>query len=417
MRWMVVFFAVLLSSGSPRALAVDCGVLLRDLNDEEALAKLSTFPVNTPTFSFSTKTLAAEGKLTATLKGKLNIVNLNGEDLAVHPQDFDVRNFNHIPANTVTGAPASGGPEFLPYHVPAKSPEHLRSLAREILENDAGIVTLHEMIGRGYPRPVAIENLKRNAQDFVDEYLDKKYLIIAVASNDPFGKNSVMLVRNDLPFEMEVQSRVGYELAEEVGPYKVGKKIFSRSHELVLFRIAGRKQPVLAISYNHNKSMYQQMGQTNRPDPDGSLLREIQANFDAAVLRQFEIENPGVPLLSIGDRNANVDTAPAYRALRLFMKNAFDLAGIPADKRATDFYYGEGGALVWSPIDSAMLNEAAQRPGLLVSVHIDQYTDDAGNVLVPPPTKPPPDTPSVTPSDHTPVVLGLDLDNLLGESP
>lgn len=211
------------------------------------------------------------------------------------------------------------------------------------------------------------------AKDFVDTYLGGRYRIALIDGNDERGIDVAVLIKNDLPFDMEVLSH------KEVLNSRKSSKVFSRDLPVVVFRKAGAAEtdkPLMYISGAHYKSQRDSPG-----DPLSVKKRTEQVSKAAQILSGFEKQYPTTPGFHIGDMNADVRTATEFQSLwDMGYKDSFDLAPnpLPKDERKTHSYFPRGGTPKHSQLDAILVNKAGADADIVKNAEIIPYKNSDG---------------------------------------
>lgn len=214
-----------------------------------------------------------------------------------------------------------------------------------------------------------VENLQA-AQEFVDTQLGGRYRVFLIEGNDSRGIDVALLVRNDLPFDVTIQSH--RNLASG------GRRIFSRDLVTAEFRAPGapaEQEPLFRIFHTHNKSQRDSPG-----DPRSVSVRTLQVEEQARIAEIFERTEPNVPIFLMGDMNADVRNAAEFRPIwAQGFRDGFNVAPNspePVD-RVTQAYFPEGGSPVYSQLDGIFVSRAGQSPGLVRSLEVvpDRFPD------------------------------------------
>lgn len=364
---------------------------------EQRLAKIHLFPPGVTKYA---STPAAQGKIPATKSGEVGLVHLNGEDFSGREITLQKRDWK-------TG-------EMKDVVLPAKSPDKIKMIARMLKENNAGIVSINELLGKDDV------DAQANLQEISKTYFDDNYTCLVLPSNDPFGKHVGLMIRNDLAVNVTYESYANQRFNEDIiDPFHVdidgkhsnnilyhkGKNIYSRGLGVATIRDAETGKVLMVFENDHKKSQFTSEDKKDRPDADGDLLRGIQADTDAAITDTVEKKFPGRPIFSGGDMN-DVSESPVFASWRTRMTNLFDFLGVPTKDRLSNVYTDKHDHKQYSAIDAMSANQAAQNmKGLIKGVKIGIYRNDEGKALDFPVGK----EENELPSDHKPVITTIDL--------
>lgn len=194
---------------------------------------------------------------------------------------------------------------------------------------------------------VEVESQKA-AEMFTHKYLSDRYQAFLVEGNDPRGIDVAIMVKKDLPFEVEYRSLK--DLTAD------GEPVFSRDLPIALFRRLDQQgSPVeFVLVGTHYKS--------KRGDDGGEKKRTAQAEATEQAMSYLRTElGPDVPIFLTGDFNNQVHQSPEFSPLWKFgFKDAHDLSPnpIPADQRGTHFYFSPDGKREVNQIDGFLISGA-----------------------------------------------------------
>jgi hypothetical protein len=240
------------------------------------------------------------------------------------------------------------------------------------------------------------------AKDFIDSHLGGRYKVIVIEGNDERGIDIAVLVKKDLPFDVEVQSYKNISYDKDGNKLKV----FSRDLPVVSVRKAGAPEsdkPIARFVGTHYKSM-----QDSKGDPKSVLKRTRQVEQTTKILGKYEQTNPNVPIFLMGDFNADLRTGQEFKPLwKAGYKDSFDLVPnpLPKDMRRTHSYLPEGEEPVYGQLDGVLVNKAGQ-DNLVKSAKIIPYKNADGTDMPLPRTH---DERELQGSDHRKLQIVLDF--------
>lgn len=267
------------------------------------------------------------------------------------------------------------------------------------LESIAGIFKKH--------RPLAclcveIGNISL-LREFDEEFLDDSYEEFLLEGNDARGLDIGLLIDKRLPLRIEVHShRKLYD--DHRKDY-----VFSRDLPAFLFFEKTHQNPFLILFGTHFKS---QIG--SRMDPNGANKRQQQALAASHIIRWYESQYPGTPIILTGDFNNDWHRAREFEPLKkIGLREAFDLTPdtVYPSQRGTHYYFEAGRRLNIQPLDTFLFNPTAAGLGLIQSASILAHVNKDGNDLGPPRTSV---ERQFRGSDHLPVQINLNFEGLLG---
>ncbi|HRO68664.1 MAG TPA: hypothetical protein PL182_13915, partial [Pseudobdellovibrionaceae bacterium] len=198
-----------------------------------------------------------------------------------------------------------------------KTEAQREGLARIIRKSDPDIMTW-----------VEVENF-RAAELFSDRYLDKRYQVFLMEGNDPRGIDVAVLVKKDLPFEVEYRSLKDLaEVNSFSNHHEPEVKVFSRDLPMAIFRRldGGMKKEEFILLSTHYKSQRGNQGSF----PKRLLQAEATESAVQHLRREF---GDDLPIILTGDFNNDVPSSPEFAPLwRAGFKDSFDLSKNPIPK-------------------------------------------------------------------------------------
>ena len=249
---------------------------------------------------------------------------------------------------------------------------------------------------------VEIENIHA-FKLFNETYLKNQYEPLLIEGNDSRGIDVGILIKKDLPIEMEWRSFKNFS------PY-TEQAIFSRDLPvgLVYERDAnGLKQnhPKFAIIATHYKSK-----RTNPGQPDTSTIRarQVQATLEVIKIIQKEFGD-NLPILLSGDFNNSLHTSYEFKSLFAEgFQDTLDLAPQKAslEERATHYYFDRKGNREANQMDGILI--LANHQMNVVQSKVIPDTDSLGRVLPAPKTF---FEREQRPSDHRPISAEIEFNN------
>jgi hypothetical protein len=272
-----------------------------------------------------------------------------------------------------------------------------RGVAKAILDSNLDIVSVEEM-----------ENVQV-LEAFNEKYLDGQYRSLLIQGNDERGINIGFLVKNDIPFELELRTNKDELWTDPEGDGRP-EKLFSRDLPTLIVRAPGRAQPLFVYLGTHYKSKRPR----SSSDPESDKIRLAQVERTVEIIGRLRAEfGQDVPLMLGGDFNGEVNKESTFDALKqggAGLTDALDLAQPPlSDKeRVTHIFFPEGGSATKSQLDAIFLSKAL-RP-LVAMAKVYRYKDASGKEL------PIPETwkqREQNPSDHFPLLLTIKFQPLL----
>ncbi|MBX3040865.1 MAG: hypothetical protein KF789_09190 [Bdellovibrionaceae bacterium] len=243
-----------------------------------------------------------------------------------------------------------------------KTEAQREALARIIRKSDPDIMTW-----------VEVENY-RAAELFSDRYLDKKYQVFLIEGNDQRGIDVAVLVKKDLPFEVEYRSLKDLTEIKDapVHPQQGENKVFSRDLPMAIFRRLedGVPREEFILLSTHYKSQ--------RGDQGSFPKRLQQAEATELAVRYLRQEfGEELPILLTGDFNNNVPTSPEFAPIwRAGFKDSFDLSPnpIPKDRRGTHYYFPMKGPAEFNQLDGFLISGQGKYrvESALILPHLDE---------------------------------------------
>lgn len=215
---------------------------------------------------------------------------------------------------------------------------------------------------------------KKTAETYDQTYLNDRYQEFVIEGNDERGIDVAVLVKKDLPFEVE------YRSLKDLRVEKSGEPVYSRDLPIAVFRRLDVKDaPVeFVLLGTHFKS--------KRGEGESRDIRQQQAEVTSMVWQSLRAEfGPAVPILLAGDFNNAIHKAPEFASLwRTDFRDALDLApnGPPPDQRGTHFYFPPGGGREISQLDGMLISAPAQLR--VTSARILPHLDQNNRPLPPP---------------------------------
>lgn len=244
----------------------------------------------------------------------------------------------------------------------AKDPAKLAAQGKALLARDPDIQWLQEVESIGA------------LNTFNTQYLQNRYRSILIEGNDGRSIDIGLLVKRDLPLDLEIQSHK--ELIDAGG-----NKVFSRDLVAMMVRKAGapRNSPPLFVSMG----MHQKSKRDSPGDPESNLKRTLQSQTTADVIQALEKKYPRIPIFLAGDANTAVPTAAELAPLwAAGMQDAFVVDNrIPANERITHTFHPHNAPVDMKQMDTICLNNAAVCAKLLKQAHIFRLKDANGNLI------------------------------------
>lgn len=230
------------------------------------------------------------------------------------------------------------------------------------------------------------------------EFLGNQYEEFLIEGNDPRGVDVGLLVRKDLPLEVEMHSHKNMVDSE------TGELVFSRDLPAYILREKGQQKPLMIIFGTHFKSQ-----RSTDNDKNGFRKRSLQAKAASVIVGKYEEMFPEVPILLVGDFNNDVRRAPEFTSLKnIGLVDSFDVAAdtVPEAERGTHFFFPRNGNPSVSQLDAIMLNKTAVKKQIAKSTKVLSHIDSDGQPYPPPRSY---EERQRRPSDHLPILSVFDL--------
>ena len=260
-------------------------------------------------------------------------------------------------------------------------PELRWKINRELMERTDNDIMLWE----------EVDDLEA-ATNFVDQELGGRYRVILIQGSKGPEKNMevAILVKKDLPFDLEVQSH------KDVTYYnrrrKVRENLQSRDVLVARFRRAGTNRnspPLFTIQGGHYRSM-----RPRTDDPVRSIKkRTLQYHHTLQIKKAEEEKFPNTPIFLLADFNSNLrNSANSPRSVEAKMlfdprrggfTDSLDLAPkkIPPEERITHTFHPENGPTSYTQLDGILVNQVGVDLGLVKEAHIVPFKDANGREL------------------------------------
>jgi hypothetical protein len=235
-------------------------------------------------------------------------------------------------------------------------------------------------------------------REYDQEFLGNRYEEFSIEGNDPRGVDVGLLLRRDLPLDVEMHS---HKNLIEIG---TGDLVFSRDLPVFILREKGLEQPILIVVGTHFKSQ-----RSSPSDPNGFNKRSLQVKAASLLITEYEKQFPQTPIILTGDFNNDVRWAPEFAPLRTIgLKDSFELASdsVPMDLRGTHFYFPRKGHPSINQLDAIMFNATAAAKIKVKKAKVVHHIAPDGNPYPPPRSYEERET---RPSDHLPILNELDL--------
>lgn len=308
-------------------------------------------------------------------------------------RDFDsidelrVGTFNVLNLEEMKGKfeynPATGKREMV-LPPKAKDPKQLEGVADTIRRADSDVLFLQE-----------VESMK-SLRTLTDK-LGDRYRPILIEGNDERGIDVAILVKKDLPLDLEVQSYRNRKQGD--------KLIFSRDLPALSLRRPGEPKPVATFLGTHYKSQ-RDSGFGANVDPGSIGKRTEQAKETTKIYGEIRRADRDAPVFLLGDFNSAVPTGPEFQPLwDAGFRDAFDQAGVAAKDRVSHSYFPRDAAPHFQQMDAVVIAEG-QAKNLVKKAEIVPYVDANGQPLPLPTSYADRET---QPSDHRMVSVVIDF--------
>lgn len=262
------------------------------------------------------------------------------------------------------------------------------------LEGIARLVAFHKPLLAFFVEVGSVKVLR----DYDQEFLGNQYEEFSIEGNDPRGVDVGLLLRKDLPLDIEVHSH------KNLTDDSTGALVFSRDLPVFILREKGVDKPLMLVFGTHFKSQRSTDG-----DPLGFKKRSMQVRAASQLIADYEKLYPGVPVILTGDFNNDVRRSPEFGPLRnIGLVDSFDVAKdtTPLQSRGTHFYFPRSGPSSVNQLDAIMLNQAAVQKLKIKSAKVLSHIDPQGNLYPPPKSYGERETRA---SDHLPILTVIDL--------
>ena len=270
---------------------------------------------------------------------------------------------------------------------PDKPAKELEGVARIIKNADPDILVLPEV------------DSQFALSEFNKRYLNEGYRPLLLEGNDSRGIDIGILIKADLPFDVEMRS---FSDAKEAD----GDPIFSRDLPTWIFREAGsnpKSRPLFVVAGTHYKSL-----RGSKKDPTGEKKRELQAEKSTEILLALDQEFGGVPIILTGDFNNEIHQSPEFKSLfKAGFEDSLTLTG--QKPQPTQAYFKPDGTPAPQQIDSIMLNASFQKLQVLLKAVVLPHLDKDNRPLPFPRTF---DERETRASDHVPSMVVLAFQKL-----
>ncbi len=280
----------------------------------------------------------------------------------------------------------------------AKAQEAIDGVAAAIKEISPDILFLQEVEG--------LESLGA----FATRELENQWRPLIMKGNDGRGIHIGVLVKNSVPLSFEYRSHRDEPFSSDKHPDL--QKVFSRDFPVLIAKSPSDHTPLFILAGVHGKSKRTD----NHSDPESREIRTAQAERMVDIIQFYQEKYPNIPILLLGDFNAEPSREPEYQALRDFnLKDAFDLIPNPlptgSPERITHTFHPQEGSRKASQLDSILIVPPIQN--IVLDAKVYRYKNPDGSI------KPLPQTyeeREQNPSDHFPIWADLDLQKLLGRT-
>jgi predicted extracellular nuclease len=317
-----------------------------------------------------------ESELSSVKMGSYNVLNL----------EYSVGKYH---TNKETGVRA-----FRSEHI-TKDAGQTQAVAKVIKTENLDIVVLEEVEGA------------RALELFNEKYLDGQYEVFVARGNDTRGIEIGFLVKKDLPFKVKLATNKNRQYQNNITSKE--ESIFSRDLPALHFwknSTNGSESPDFVILGNHLKSQ-----RDRKDDIKSRIFRTRQADEIRTIVKEYEADYPGIPVLLAGDFNANIHVESEFKSLFKdnLMTDSFDLVSpvISSGNRITHTFHPRNGATNNTQLDGILVNKAGKR--LIKKARVYRYLDQNGKEVPIPKTF---QQREQNPSDHFPVIVELDLNNI-----
>ncbi len=276
-----------------------------------------------------------------------------------------------------------------------KSQSQITGVAEVIKEISPDILFLQEVEG--------VESLA----NFAEQDLQNQWRPLIIKGNDSRGIHIGVLIKKTIPLHFDYESHRDEPFSNEHHPEI--KKVFSRDFAVLLARPPTGGDPLFILAGVHGKSKRSE----NKLDPESREIRTAQAERMVEIIKYYQEKHPNIPIMLMGDFNAEVHSEPEYSALREFnIKDVLDLTpnALPVGDfgRITHTYHPQGGSRKASQLDSILLVPPHQ--DFVLKAEVYRYKNEDGSLKAIPQTYAERQT---NPSDHYPIWTELDLQKLI----
>lgn len=272
----------------------------------------------------------------------------------------------------------------------AKDPKQLEGVADTIRRADSDVLFLQE-----------VESMK-SLRTLTDK-LGDRYRPILIEGNDERGIDVAILVKKDLPLDVEVQSYRNRKQGD--------KLVFSRDLPALSLRRPGEPNPVATFLGTHYKSQ-RDSGFGANVDPGSIGKRTAQAKETTKIYGEIRQADRDGPVFLLGDFNSSVPTGPEFQPLwNAGFRDAFDQAGVAAKDRVSHSYFPRDAAPHFQQMDAVVIAEGRAK-NLVKKAEIVPYVDEAGRPLPLPTSYADRET---QPSDHRMVSVVIDFKKIRAE--
>lgn len=318
----------------------------------------------------------AESALSNVKMGSYNVLNL----------EYSVGKYH---TNSETGIRA-----FRSEHI-TKDTEQIKGVAKVIKSENLDIIVLEEVEGA------------RALEIFNEKYLENQYEVFVARGNDTRGIEIGFLVKKDLPFKIKLATNRNRQYQNNITNKE--ESIFSRDLPALHFwknSTNGSESPDFVILGNHLKSQ-----RDRKDDIKSRIFRTRQSQEIRTIVKEYETDYPGIPVLLAGDFNANIHVESEFKSLFKdnLMTDSFDLVQpvLSNESRITHTFHPRNGANHNTQLDGILVNNAGKK--LIKRAKVYRYLDKDGKEIPLPKTY---QQREQNPSDHFPVIVELDLSNI-----